>query len=250
MVKLTQEEQAVRLWDMEEVKDLLARRAYYVSADRRREELNELWVQDYYHRLSASYDSNWGFYLGMKNITQYYVLDHAEKEMQQLKENAAKDASIAVNNLNVGYGNASHHTLNTGHIHIAADGQTARALFYDMSLDAKRLPDGTSQAYVNLGPVAVDCVKEHGRWKIWHLFVGYDHCLPVGEDYSQIPVVRPEGTHPYEAEFGTPTVQMKTYDPDFGWSEEFVTPPKAYRTFEASHSYGPEGHPRFKEELA
>ena len=44
MPQYTQAEQAVRLWDTEEVKDLLARRAYYVSGDRRREELNDLWV--------------------------------------------------------------------------------------------------------------------------------------------------------------------------------------------------------------
>lgn len=248
MPQYTQAEQAVRLWDTEAVKDLLARRAYYVAGDRRREELNDLWVRDYYHRQTASYGSNWGFYVGMKSIIQYYVLDHAAREMRQLEQNA-ENAGIAVNNLNIGYGNASHHTLNTGHIHIAADGQTARALFYDMSLDSQRQQDGTTEAYVNLGPVAVDCIKEHGVWKIWHLFVGYDHCLPLAGDYSQIPVVRPEGTHPYEAEFGTPTVPMKTYDPDFGWSQEFVTPPTPYTTFEASHSYGPEGHPRFKEEL-
>lgn len=248
MTQYTQEEQAIRLWDMEEVKDLLARRAYYVAANRRREELNELWVQDYYHRLSASYGSNWGFYVGMKEIARYYVLEHADRQAGELAAVAEKTAGLTADNLHVGYGNASHHTLNTGHIHIAADGQTARALFYDMSLDAKRLPDGTTDAYVNLGPVAVDCVKEHGQWKIWHLFVGYDHCLPLGEDYSKIPVVRPEGTHPYEKEFGSPTVKMKTYDPDFGWSQEFVTPPTAYRSFEASHSYGPEGHPRFREE--
>jgi hypothetical protein len=246
---LSQEEQAIRLWDMEEVKDLVARRAYYVAGNRRREELNDLWVQDYYNRLSASYGSNWGFYVGMRNIAQYYVTDHTEKEMAKLKANADADPAIAVNNLNKGYGNASHHTLNTGHVHIAADGKTARGLFYDMSLDSQRLPDGTTDAYVNLGPVAVDCIKENGRWKIWHLFVGYDHCLPIGEDYSAIPVVRPAGTHPYEEEFGTPTVPMKTYDPDFGWGQDFVEPPTAYTTFNSAHSYGPEGHPKFQEEL-
>lgn len=246
-MQYTEAEQAIRLWDTEQVKDLLARRAYYVSGDRRRDELHDLWVQDYYNRQTASYGSNWGFYTGMEQIEQFYVVDHAAQLSAQLKACAAQDSTVSADSANLGYGNALHHTLNTGHIHIAGDGKTARALFYDMSLDARRQPDGTSEAYVNLGPVAVDCIKEAGGWKIWHLFAGYDHCLPVGGDYSQIPVVRPEGTHPYEAEFGTPTIPMKTYDPDFGWSQEFVTPPKPYRSFNALQSYGPEGHPRYQE---
>ncbi len=245
----TLEEQAIRLWDTEEVKDLLARRAYYVAGDRRRDELNDLWVQDYYNRQTASFGSNWGFYVGMREIEKFYVLAHRERLEAQLKELVAADPAIEETSLNLGYGNASHHTLNTGHIHIAGDGKTARALFYDMSQDTRRQTDGTCRSYVNLGPVAVDCIKENGLWKIWHLFVGYDHCLPVGEEYSEIPVVRPAGTHPYEAEFGTPTIPMKTYNPDFGWSQEFVTPPTSYRTFHACRSYGPEGHPRYKEEL-
>ena len=247
MAQYTQYEQAIRLWDTEQVKDLVARRAYYVAGGRRREELNDLWVQDYYNRLSASYGSNWGFYTGMENIIQFYVIDEEARLQARLEENAAQDSSIEVNNLNLRLGSASHHTVNTGHVQIAADGQTARAFFYDISLDARRNPEGDSTAYVNMGPVAVDCIKENGQWRIWHLFAGYDHCLPVGEDYAAIPVVRPAGTHPYEAEFGTPTIPMKTYDPDFGWSQEFVTPPKPYRTFEAGRSYGPEGHPRYQE---
>ena len=220
---MTEYEQAIRLWDTEEVKDLLARRAYYVSGDRRREELQNLWVQEYYHQKTASYGSNWGFYVGMDAISDYYVSAH-----QQGKP---------------GLGDALHHTLNTGHIQVARDGKTARALFYDMSLDARR--EGNS--YVNLGPVAVDCVKEKGQWKIWHLFCGYDHCLPVCGDYSAIPVVRPDDQHPYRAEFGEPTVPMKTYDPDFGWSQELIKPPVPYKTFNDLRSYGPEGHPRYEE---
>ena len=147
-----------------------------------------------------------------------------------------------------GVGDTVYHTLNTGHIQIAKDGQTARALFYDMGLDAHRQKDCTTKAFVNLGPVAVDCIKENGLWKIWHLFYGYDHCLPVAGDYSAVPVNYRPGTHPYEAEFGTPTVPMRTYNPDFGWSSDFVWYPKPYGSFNALRSYGPEGHPDFKED--
>lgn len=39
------DEQIRRVWDMEEVKDLMARRAYLYMQDLRREEIETLWVQ-------------------------------------------------------------------------------------------------------------------------------------------------------------------------------------------------------------
>ena len=39
------DEQVRRVWDMEEVKDLMARRAYLYMQDLRREEIETLWVQ-------------------------------------------------------------------------------------------------------------------------------------------------------------------------------------------------------------
>lgn len=38
------DEQVRRVWDMEEVKDLMARRAYLYMQDLRREEIETLWV--------------------------------------------------------------------------------------------------------------------------------------------------------------------------------------------------------------
>lgn len=249
MQQYTDNQLAIRLWDTEDVKDLLARRAYYISGDRREDELNDLWVRSYYNRLSASFGSNWGYHVGMDAIRKFYVLEHDARRQQQLKAYMDSVNRTVQNNFSINYGNCIHHTINTGHIHIAADGKTARALFYDMSLDAVGKPDSTCDSYVNLSPVAVDCIKEDlgGKavWKIWHLFVGYDHCMPLGEDYSEIPPVRPNGTHPYESDFGTPTIAMKTYDPDYGWSDQYPPPPQPYDTFNQLGSYGPEGHPNY-----
>lgn len=63
------DEQIRRVWDMEEVKDLMARRAYYYMQDMRREELETLWVQKPENRETAVFGSNWGFYLGLDNIS-------------------------------------------------------------------------------------------------------------------------------------------------------------------------------------
>ena len=56
------DEQIRRVWDMEEVKDLMARRAYLYMQDMRREELETLWVRQPELKASAVFGSNWGFF--------------------------------------------------------------------------------------------------------------------------------------------------------------------------------------------
>ena len=53
-VHYTDEENAVRLMDVETVKDLLARRAYYLDSCDYAGELSDLWVQDPENRKTAS----------------------------------------------------------------------------------------------------------------------------------------------------------------------------------------------------
>ena len=73
MKQFTQEERIRRVWDKEEAKTVLAKNAYYMSANRRAQALEELWVQDPEHQKTASYGKNWGYYVGMDEIKKYYV---------------------------------------------------------------------------------------------------------------------------------------------------------------------------------
>ena len=50
----TDEEWLGRLWDVEHVKQMMARRCYYLYNDRRRDELNDLWVLKPENRETAS----------------------------------------------------------------------------------------------------------------------------------------------------------------------------------------------------
>ena len=68
MKQFTQEERIRRVWDKEEAKTVLAKNAYYMSANRRAQALEELWVQDPEHQKTASYGKNWGYYVGMDEI--------------------------------------------------------------------------------------------------------------------------------------------------------------------------------------
>ena len=63
------EERIVRVWDIEQVKDLMSRRTVYDCNGQHQEELDELWVQVPENQKTASFGRNWGYYVGMEQIT-------------------------------------------------------------------------------------------------------------------------------------------------------------------------------------
>lgn len=246
-VEYTEEQQAVRLMDMELVKDLLARRAYFLNGGQHREELEALWVKKPENMASASYGENWGYYVGMDSINKHYVENYAALEQAQLAPYVA--AGLATE-ADLGKGFSAVHTVSTGHVVIAYDGATARGLFYDVYERTVGKADGTAETIVVCGPLACDFIKEDGVWKIWHLFQGADHVFTVGEDYSTVPIPRPAESNPVYNEFGTPDVALNTYDPDYGWADNYPPMPDPYLTFDSYNSYGPEGHPQFVKEVS
>ncbi len=249
-VQYTDEQQAVRLMDMEIVKDLLARRAYLLNANLRMKELETLWVRRPENMATASYGENWGYFTGMESLRKNYAGRQLELEAARLEPYCAADPTIRMDPENYGLGYSSVHTVNTGHVVLAYDGATARGLFYDVYQRTVGKPDGSCQTIVVCGPLACDFIKEDGEWKIWHLFQGADHVFTVGEDYASVPIPRPDETNPVAMEFGTPDIAMKTYDPDYGWADNYPAMPDPYYTFTPEQSYGPEGHPDYVKEVA
>ena len=54
-----------RVWDVEQVKKLAAKRCYYIANDWREKELSELWVTGEDAKKTASFGRNWGYYIGI-----------------------------------------------------------------------------------------------------------------------------------------------------------------------------------------
>ena len=69
--ELDLERQMGRIWDVEQVKQLMHKRVFLQTWDRRQEELDTLWVTDPELQKTASYGSNWGYYVGMEAIRGY-----------------------------------------------------------------------------------------------------------------------------------------------------------------------------------
>ena len=242
-VHYTDEENAVRLMDVETVKDLLARRAYYLDSCDYAGELSDLWVQDPANRKTASYGENWGYYVGMDSLQKKYAGGFRDREEKRL-------AAYGKTAEEMGFGYSAVHTVNTGHVCLAYDGKTARGMFYDVYERSAGRPDGTAETIVVCGPLACDFIKENGGWKIWHLFQGADHIFTVGENYADVPIPRPVETNPVAKEFPDPDVALRTYDPDYGWADNYPPMPDPYYTFRPEESYGPEGHPDYVKEVS
>ena len=89
----TERELIERVWDIEEIMDLMNRRVYYMVQGLRREELNDLWVRESDHRKTASFGRNYGYYLGMDEIIRYSpseIICNDKKHVRSLRTHALR----------------------------------------------------------------------------------------------------------------------------------------------------------------
>jgi hypothetical protein len=218
-----------RVWDVEEVKKIAAKRCYYIANDWREKELEDLWVTGEEARKTASFGRNWGYYVGMDAIRDYYVTKHAA-------EVAAAPGSCLF-----------HHPVSTGLVHEAYDGQTARGLWYCISQETVPESDTEADARWYMEKLAIDFLKEDGQWKIWHVVVATDLQSEAGANYMEQPVDLPDEENRAYVEFGTPNLPMRVHQERYNWLDNYPAPPVPYQTLDEDNSYGPEGHPDYEE---
>ena len=118
-----------RVWDVEEIKDLMSRRAVYSANEERERELKELWVNQPDHMATASFGRNYGYYVGMDAIRSYYVDSH------QTRIDALS-----------GTGYMECHTVTSPYVELAGDGNSARGLWYSIGQETYPGPDGAPRA--------------------------------------------------------------------------------------------------------
>jgi hypothetical protein len=246
----TEDERIRRVWDIEDIKDLMARRGFYVANDMRREELNDLWVTTPKYQKTASLGSNWGYYVGMDEISSYYVVKHVEERQKLLDAYCASHPEVENRRENLGYGCMSSHLVTTPLVVLSGDGYTAQGNWYVIGQESTWRPDGPASCHWFNDRIAVDFVKENGRWKIWHLVISNDIHVEAGESLNDLPTIPPPGSNPAEVEFnsGNPTIQMLTHNASLNWSDNYPPIPNPYFHLEDEMSYGPEGHPNYEED--
>ena len=230
--------------DIEEVRDLMSLRSYYQAADLRQKELDELWVSHPIHAAQASFGANWGYYYGKSEIQRWYVDEFRAKRVEQMKV-YAKEQGLAESDDLLGAGSMVMFPMSTSLVRIAADGQSAKGIWYSIGQQTDLQPDGTAQGQWQYNKVCADFVKEDGKFKIYHIVCANDQNYEAGTAYEADTYIAPEDDM-MRQEFGTPTIPMNVHDNTYNWADNYPPMPEPYDTLTLENSYGPEGHPMLK----
>ncbi|MGI5971076.1 MAG: nuclear transport factor 2 family protein [Oscillospiraceae bacterium] len=213
-----------RSWDIEDIKKVAHKNAFFEMNGERARALEECWVSETENKATASYGRNWGYYIGMDEIKRGYV------------DNAPPDCP----------GRTLAHPMSTWAIELAEDGKTAKGLWYSMAQETY----GPGEAYWFGEKIGIDFIREADGWKIWHLFSGIDFFCRVGESIEKQPCdidVSDDNPleHPAKKWFGTPTLPMLAYDTRLNWSH-YPPLPTPHKSFAETISCGPEGNPNYR----
>lgn len=250
---MTDEERIRRVWDVQEIKNVMGRHAYYHAYNMHEQEIDELWVQKPENMATASFGQNWGYQIGIALIRENYADKNIKIYQKDLDKLCAADPTIENIPENRGIGSMLMHQISTPYIEVARDGQSAQALWYSPGQITMAHP-GHVDALWMYERYGVDFLKEDGEWKIWHLFVGTDIMQPAGADRAKQPVEAEEG-------FGvgndgdpetdiTLTYAFEAYTARYNY-QLYPAIPEPYETFSDCKviSNGPEGNPNFKKEV-
>lgn len=212
-----------KVWEIEEIKLLIAKKSFFAFNGELERELDELWVAEPENKATAQYGRNWGFYIGLDNIRKAYAAAPAE----------------------IGY--CSFRPMSTPVLHIAADKETAYGLWYSLAYDAKDVGAGM-RGYQLFDRCFFDFKKENGAWKIWHMFIGNDNYAETGFDQSTEPgnaIAEGHPVNPVQVEFGTPMYPMDAYDPKWSWCH-FPVIPHPHDSYDVRVSCSIEGFMNYK----
>lgn len=242
----TDEELLIRVLDREEIQDIMNLRVYLCANEQRAEELDRLWVRDPALRKTASFGKNWGFYLGLDSIRDYYVRRHDENLARYRNDYRATRPEAKVNLETLCPGYMTIQPISAPSIQIAGDGKTAKGLWYSVGIQNIPQADGSIQARWIAMKVAADFVKEDKAWHIWHLLEVSDSYWEPGVNYhDEMPVFEDPDNDLLHVEFGTPDIPVQTHDRQFCWADNYPAMPEPYESFCDEISWGPEGFKPF-----
>lgn len=186
-----------------------------------------------------SFGQNQGFWVGYDSIYKYYVTVHDQMWESALEAYKADNPDL-VDEIEAdptkycGVGEIIMHSLTTPVIEVAANGKTAKGMWYSPGQVTQF--GGANWIWERYG---VDFVKENGEWKIWHMTMYTDFMVTAGENwYGSSGGGVPTGGDPDDPM--TPdisAINYNLYSPDTLIQDMLF--PEPYETFADTFSYGP-----------
>ena len=211
---MTLEAQIARLEAVHQVQNVMGRYSYWHSAAMHSECVDLFALKTPGVRVEMM----WGVYTGPEGIRRCYEGWH---------RHLGPEADI---------GSMHMHTLTTPVIEVAADGQTARAVWISPgheTMGPLETGEKEARAHWAWAKYGADFALEDGRWKIWHLhvygifFTPYDQPWTAATDNAG--VIDPPSTPPHLAADQPPTTRWM-YAPDAVYPNS-PAPPEPYPTF-------------------
>lgn len=207
---LSFEDKVMQLWDVQEVRKLMTKYAYY-GYQREWEKVPEMF---------ADRDDIWidcegfGVFDGLTGIKRFFVDWHHSME---------GDAK----------GMVALHLLTTDIIEVAQDGKTARGLWMSPGAETRRRAgDNELEAFWVWGLYAIDFIKENDEWRFWHFRI--PHLLLCDYHHSWVELDKVKLGSQIKND-GRPFVDRpSTYEGTFFGGEKktnnFFEPPRPYKT--------------------
>jgi len=158
------------------IQNLMSRRMFYHSVGQNEREL-ALWAR----KSPIRWAQNQGCWIGMASLKVYY--DDVNRLMQKASLDKLSSLNPAIKNVpeNRFVGNTILHTLTTPIIEIAADGKSAKGMWYTpgviLSTQDAKTPTG-DWIWERYG---VDFIKEDGHWAFLNVQVNTDFMNPMGK---------------------------------------------------------------------
>ena len=232
--------------DVIEIQNVMSLHEYYHASYQHQEELDAIWSQKT-EDVSFEEALFQARFVGMDAIKTYYV-----DFMRNTLFKSARDISISLfpqlkdePEGELPFGMSFMHTLTTPVIEVAEDGQTAKGAW--ISPGHITMPSFEKlQAYWHWDRYGVDFLKEDGKWKIWHFFVGREFTSPYEKSWVDSTLDNEEAyavalaifkewpgfKEPHAAQLN----EFESYSP-FKITQLSPRLPEPYRTFSETFSY-------------
>jgi len=212
-------------------------------------------LHEYYHHLPSEeidmifaqkqpdvcFSQNWGEWVGLKSIKNYYKTESKEAQQKKLDEMRKWHPDIPNDVKYARAGAMGFHMLTTPIIEVAEDRKTAKGMWYTPGFmtffDGKTGKWGALWMYEKY---AVDFIVEGGKWKIWHFCVFMDFSCPFNKSWVDTAEEARLANAPAPTTSIKPDVPapgFKTYSTRNIW--QMPKPPVPYKTFSETFSYGP-----------
>lgn len=241
MKQFTLEQQVDRWEDQRDIKNLMGIYVNYIIMNDDAKVFADLWAQE---KDDVAYGENAGWYVGPKAVAGYYqaVYERNVLVAELLQKKFAHEIGNRSAEENFGIGTFRDFPVTNPVIEIAADGETAKGLWYCWGSHAKIAAEGPTSNWT-WGYYAADFVRENDKWKIWHLQFTNDVDARCGTNWG-----KPAEELPKLAEFA-PLDDFKmpahTIETTVRPSYSAVRPltgcpriPEPYETFADTFSYG------------